>query len=552
MDAKGLHARGRGKAPGSFLWTTSTQPPHRLQRPAFICARRILAAATALLFATSLAGAADSPVADAAEAMDRERVRELVSNAADVNGAQADGMTALHWAALRDDLESATLLIEAGADVSAASRYGVTALTLACTNGNRSLVELLLNAGADPNTALPGGETALMTAARTGRIGPVRALLARGADIHTKVHGMGRQEWAGANAFLARMADPTIFDFETKPSQTALIWAAAEGHAQVVSELIVAGADFQATLDSGFTPLLFAVRNGHIDVVRVLLEAGADLNRRIDPHPDWRHRGYGAKLRPGATALHVAVENGNFELGAYLLDAGADPNSADPIGYTALHAIPSTRRVAPGDANPPPDPTGSMTSLEFVRDLATHGANLDASMTATGAINLGIAVLGPTALLAAVQTADVNLIKTLVDLGANPLLRDNSNRTALMLAGARTGTEAEIVQTMQFLLDSGVDIDAIDNSGETAMHAAAYRDRPAPIKLLASRGASIEVWNRPNVHGSTPLAIAVGHRGPRSFRPQPRAEAAIREVLVAAGVSPPEVIKIATRAPRTY
>ena len=506
----------------------------------------------ALLFATGLAGAGDSELADAAEAMDRERVRELVNDAADVNAAQADGMTALHWAALRDDLETSRLLIEAGADVSTANRYGVTALTLACTNGNGSLVELLLDAGADPNTALPGGETALMTAARTGRLGPVRALLRRGADIHVKVHGMGRQEWAGANAFLARMADPTIFDFETKPSQTPLIWAAAEGHALVVSELIEAGADFHATLDSGFTPLLFAVRNGHTDVVRVLLEAGADLNKRTDPHPDWRHRGYGAKLRPGASALHVAVENGNFELGAYLLDVGADPNAADPIGYTALHAVPSARRVAPGDANPPPDPRGSMTSLEFVRELAGHGANLNASMTATGMINLGIAVLGPTALLAAAQTADVKLIETLVDLGADPLLKDNSNRTALMLAGARTGSEAEIVQTMQFLLDSGVDIDAVDNNGETAMHAAAYRDRPAPIKLLASQGASIEVWNRPNVHGSTPLAIAVGHRGPRSFRPQPRAEAAIREVMIDADVSPPEVIKIAAQTPRTY
>ena len=549
MDAMGL--RGSGEAAGAWYWTTSTRWPGRL-RPAFMRPLGILASATALLFSTGLAFSVHSPLADAAEAMDRERVRELVRSAANVNAAQADGMTALHWAALRDDLESARLLLEAGADVSAASRYGVTALTLACTNGNATLVELLLDAGADPNTALPGGETALMTAARTGRIGPVRALLARGADFHTKVHGMGRQEWAGANAFLARMADPTIFDFETKPSQTALIWAAAEGHAEVVSELIEAGADFEATLDSGFTPLLFAVRNGHIEVVRILLNAGANLNKRIDPHSDWRHRGYGAKLRPGATALHMAVENGNFELGAYLLDVGADPNAADPIGYTALHAVPSARRVAPGDANPPPDPKGSMTSLEFVRDLAAHGANLNASMTATGLINLGIAVLGPTALLAAAQTADVDLIKTLVDLGADPLLRDNSDRTAVMLAGARTGTEAEIVQTLQFLLDSGVDIDAIDKNGETAMHAAAYRDRPAPIKMLASRGASIEVWNRPNVHGSTPLAIAVGHRGPRSFRPQPKAEAAIREVMIAAGESPPAVIKIAAQTPRTY
>ena len=150
----------------------------------------------------------------------------------------------------------------------------------------------------------------------------------------------------------------------------------------------------------------------------------------------------------------------------------------------------------------------------------------------------------PTALLAAVQTADLELVRTLVELGADPLLRDGSGRTALMLAGARMGSETEIRHTMELLLDLGVDIDAVDANEETAMHAAAYRDRPAPIMLLASRGADIDIWNRPNRHGATPLAIAVGHRGPRSFRPQPKAEAAIREVMLAAGVSPPRKVTV--------
>ena len=281
---------------------------------------RLCGFAVALLSTISLAGAADSSLADAAQTMDREGVRALIEKSVDVNATQVDGMTALHWACRHDDLEMAKLLVETGADVNTVNRYGVTPLTLACTNGNGALVELLLDSGADPNTSLPGGETALMTAARTGRVGPVKALLARGADVHGKVHGMGRQEVPGAGAFLIRMGDPTIFDFETKPEQTALIWAAAEGHAEVVAELIKAGADFQATLSSGFTPLLFAVRNGHAEVAKTLVKAGADLNKRLEPDSDWRHRGYGARLRPGATALHVAVENGHFELGA--LSAG--------------------------------------------------------------------------------------------------------------------------------------------------------------------------------------------------------------------------------------
>ena len=504
------------------------------------------------LFGIGLAGAAELSFPDVAQAMDRDRVQVLLARSADVNEAQADGMTALHWASIRDDIAMARMLIEAGADARAANRYGVTALTLACTNGSGEMVELLLDSGADPNTTLPGGETALMTAARTGRIEPVRALLARGADVRGKVHGMGRQEGVGANAFNFRIRDPTNFDFETKPEQTALLWAAAEGHAEVVVELIRAGADHQVLLQSGFTPLLFAARNGHLEVVKALLATGAKINSRIDPHPDWRHRGYGSKLRPGATTLHVAIENGHFGLAAFLLDAGIDPNAADPIGYTALHAIPGARRVALGDADPPPEPTGDLTSLELVSDLAAHGADLDARMTGPGLINLGTAVLGPTAFLAAAQTADVELMKTLIEAGADPLLTDGNNSSALMLAGARTGTEAEVVAAIELLLAAGIDIDAVNNNGETAMHSAAYRDRSAPIKLLAAKGASINVWNRKNKNGTTPLAIAVGHRGPRSFRPQPKAEAAIREVMLAAGVTPPTEFVIEAQAREGY
>ena len=323
-----------------------------------------------------------------------------------------------------------------------------------------------------------------------------------------------------------------------------------------MKELIEFGADFHARLESGFTPLLLAARAGHLDAARVLIAAGADVNQRIAPSPEWRHLGFGAKLRPGATALHVAVENGNYELAAELLAAGADPNAADPGGYTALHAVPGARRVPPGDANPPPDTTGSMTSLEFVREIAARGANLNARMTGPGLINLGVRVLGPTPFLSAAQTADVELMRTLVELGADPLLTDNLKRNALMLAGARAGTGRDVLRAMEMLLDLGIDIDALDDNGETAMHSAAYRDRPEPIKFLASRGASVEVWNRENVHGSTPLALAAGYQGARRVRPHPKAEAAIREAMAVAGIVPPPELAVRSPvpsdAPRTY
>ncbi len=506
----------------------------------------------ACLAAAGAVEGAGAPVADAVQASDRQALHALLVASADVNTAQVDGMTALHWAARHDDQEVAELLLEAGADASAANRYGVTPLTIACINGSGPVVKLLLDAGADPNTTLPGGETALMTASRTGRLAPVKALLVRGADPHATVLGMGRQEGVGANAFLRRMEDPTIFDFKLKSEQTALVWAASEGHAAVVAELIEFGADFRRKLESGFTPLLFAVRAGHLDVVKTLVDAGADVKQPIEPSKDWSHRGYIARLRPNATALHVAIENGHFGLADYLLEAGADPNAADRVGYTPLHAITNARRVALGDANPPPKPTGGMTSLDLVRKLAAHGADLNASLTGPGLLNLGTQVYGPTAFLAAAHTADLEFMRALVELGADPLLTDRNGNNALMLLGARTGSEAEVVEGIDMLLGLGIDIDALSKSGETAMHHAAYRDRSAPIELLAARGADISVWNRDNAFGSTPLALAAGYQGKRTIRPHPVAEAAIREVMVAAGVPVPEIVAVASQAKQAY
>ena len=502
-----------------------------------------LSGAAWLLSAISLVGAADAPLADAAEIKDRESIRALLQRPVDVNASQSDGMTALHWAALHDEVEIAKLLVNAGADVNMPSRYGVMPLTLACTNGNAALVELLLEAGADPNATLPGGETVLMTAARTGRLGPVKALLAVGADLHATVRGKGRREEPG-DIVVQAAADPSIRDYEIKPEQTALMWAVAEGHVDVVEELMQAGADFRATLSSGFTPLLFAIRQGHMEVVRTLVKAGADVNQSVEPEEAWQRRGYHDRLRPGAVPLHLAVENAHFDLAAYLLEAGADPNAAEPTGYTALHAIVGARRMPLGNASPPPQGSGNMTTLEFAEKLVAHGANLNPRQETQGNIDPNRKAFGATPFLMAAQTADVELMKALARLGADPLLGDEHNSSALMLAGRITGTEEEVVEAMRLALDLGVDIHAANDNGETVMHLAASRNQVAAIRFLADQGAGIEVWKKENQHGSTPLAIAAGYLRPGRFRPQPEAEAAIRELMMAAGLTPPTTFDI--------
>ena len=452
---------------------------------------------------------ADAPLADAAESGDRAGVRALVDRRADANQAQADGMTALHWAAYRDDPETAKLLLDAGADPKAENRYGVAPLSLACTNGNGSMVDLLLDAGADPNTTLRGGETALMTAARTGKLAPVNALIARGARV----------------------------DAKERRGQTALMWASAEGHSGVVEALLNAGADFRSPLPSGFTPLAFAVREGRSGVVRLLLEAGADVN---EPMPVNKASGRGPAK--GTTPLVLAVENGHFALAAELLDAGADPND-QRTGFTPLHTLTWVRKPSRGDdesGDPAPIGSGDLTSLQLVEKLVERGADVNARLK-RGASGRGVLRrTGATPFLLASMTADVPYLRTLLKLGADPRLPNADGCTPLMAAAGvgclapeeEAGTEEEAIEAVKLAIELGNDVNAVDDNGETAMHGAAYKSLPKVADLLAARGADPAVWNRKDKYGWTPLAIAEGHR-PGNFKPSPETLTALRCLLPA-------------------
>jgi hypothetical protein len=135
-----------------------------------------------------------------------QRPRASAPTSVDVNAAQVDGTTALHWAAYNDDAETVALLLRAKANVNVVNRYAVPPLALACTNGNAATAKLLLEAGANANATMKGGETVLMLASRSGNAEVVKALLARGAKHDTRErHG-----------------------------QTALMWAASEGNTAVV------------------------------------------------------------------------------------------------------------------------------------------------------------------------------------------------------------------------------------------------------------------------------------------------------------------------------
>ena len=450
-------------------------------------------------------------LADAVENQNFSRVPQLLADKADPNTAQADGMTALHWAVYHDDVETVKLLLAASANANAASRYGVTPLSLACTSGSTVCVELLLAAGADANAALPGDETPLMIASRTGNAGPVQALLAAGAHVNS----------------------------QERKGQTAIMWAAAEGHIEVVDALLKAGADFRTPLASGFTPLFFAVREGRTAVVLRLLEAGVDVNENMRPQ-----RG-GKATSP----LLLAMENGHFELAAALLNAGANPNGR-PAGYAALHAITWVRKPIRGDGDPPPMGSGTLSSLDLVRELVAHQADINLRLEKGEAGRGRFTTTGSTPFLLAARACDVPLMTLLIELGCDTQL-PNADRSSPLLAAAgvgalgdgdeAAGTEQEAVEAVRLLLNQGADINAADDNGETALHGASFQSRWQLVELLAERGADIQVWNVKNKWGWTPLMIAQGHR-PGNFRPAPDTIAAIERVLRAKGITPPKAV----------
>ena len=451
----------------------------------------------------------DRRLADAAQRRDGDAVRALLAEGVDVDAPQADGATALAWAVHRDDAAMTGLLLQAGADPNAANDLDVTPLMLASVNGRAPMVERLLRAGADPNLARPAGGTALMLAARSGSVAVVRRLIAAGADVDAAAGG----------------------------GHTALMWAAAEGHAGVVTVLAEVGAEVGARTavltrpgrtivresrvlsrleavnpaslprdgdrdpprpEGGFTPLLYAILAGDAESVGVLLAAGANVD---DAGPD------------GVTALMLALTKRHAAIALRLLAAGADPHPAEG-GYSALHLAAATGRLAVAEA--------------LLAGGADPNARLERPQRLTNAFEIGVfqspgsgrlTQIGSTPFLVAAKSADAGMMRLLAEAGADPLMTTGDGTTALMLAaglGKRAATdityydwtEEKAVEALAAGLELGSDVDAANEHGETALHAAAYHNANRVIEFLVDRGANIDA---PNAADQTPLRIAEGH-----------------------------------------
>jgi ankyrin repeat protein len=507
------------------------------------------------------------PLVDAIKRADKTAVRALLAQKVDVNLPEADGMTALHWAARLDDVDTADLLIRAGAHVRNATRYGVTPLSLAAANGSAAMLEKLLEAGADANTAQPEGETALMLAAGTGNVGAITMLLGHGADVNAR---------------------------DSSKGQTALMWAAAEGHAAAVRLLIETGADVHARSKGRFTPLLFAVRKGALDVVRTLLAAGADANETVQGAAF--STGVAGPTQDSTSVLGLAIINGQFDVARVLLEAGANPNAPDSRG-SLLHALAWMRRPGSGTGPAPPQPVGD--SLELARALLGRGANPnvriawkeipfdrdDGEAKSPPNISVGrdfLSMVGATPFFLAAKNGDVALMRALAENGADARIPTAQNVKPFMAAaglgywdgetpGPFNGTpESERLEAVKLALDlSGEDVNAVADFGEfpiegdgqkllyaypdnlerlpehaiadvrwtgsTALHGAAVMDQLSIIQFLVDRGARLDVRN---TLGWSPLMVTQGMLIAANGRWKPRAEALIRTLMIERGLDP--------------
>jgi uncharacterized protein len=473
-------------------------------------------------------------ILDAVLVGDRQAVERFIAGGANVNATELDGTSLLMRAIHGRFPEIAKLLINAGASVSAANRYGVSPLYLAARGTDAATIRALLAAGADANTSLPEGETVLMTAAKAGDAEVVRMLLTGSSGIAlgaftepTAAAGTasGYGAAAAATPEPANRADPNAKDGWY--GQTALMWAAAEGHTNVVRLLLAAGASvdersrlvdapessyerlegdfaYPKTPKGGLTALHFAARAGAPDTVRTLIEGGADLDT-VDAE--------------GATAVLLAALDGRFDVTRLLLEAGADPRIADLYGRTVLFAAADahTRDAAPRAASPL---TSQATAVDVVVLALRNGADPNAALVDKPPSDSDereqnpILDRGATPLFRAALSGDLEIMRLLLDAGANPLAPTEGNTTPLMAAAGvgwhesiSRGREADAIEALELLLARGGDVNAENHTGDTALHGATLRGSTAIIQFLVDHGARVDTKNDKD---QTPLDIAMG------------------------------------------
>lgn len=497
----------------------------------------------ALIVATS-GFAGDARLADLMMNGDAHAARELLKQKVDVNAAQGDGMTPLHWAAHHDDVETAKTLLAAGAKVNAETRLGgITPLFIACTNGSAKMIAALLDGGASAKAAKANGTTALMIAAASGSVEAVKALVDAGAELNAveKARGQTALMFAAAlnraevvTFLLDRKADPSIatpvkkmervrFDqdgnvVEDKPAAAKAAAPAADPASDLnvlaksiglnAAEVRYAklrakagdvaaraprkvGADFLG----GMTPLLFAAREGHMATAQALVGGGASVNQVS----------HGDKMTP----LVMAIANGHLDVAKYLLDQGADPNLASSTGLSPLYAVVDVQ-WAPKAWYPQPSVDQQKTRyLDLMEDLLKKGANVNAPLgeklwfrSFTNDYTW-VDPAGATTFWRAAQSGDIYAMRLLVKYKADPKLATKAGDTPLHAAAGigwagnwSTNAPYPGLDAVKYCAELGNDVNAADGRGYTALQGAAYLGNNEMVQYLVDKGADVKAKSR--------------------------------------------------------
>jgi ankyrin repeat protein len=579
------------------------------------------------LITTFTLGAGRSDVADAAMRGDRAAIRTLIQQKADVNAAQIDGATAVHWAVYKDDAEMLETLITAGALTDVKNREGITPLQMASLFGDARVVDRLIKAGADAKQRGPAGETMLMLAARNGNPEVIKVLLAAGVNVNARetIRGTSALMWAveqhhpaAVKALLDGGADPAqksagaglprnymsgkVNTAQVEAAAARQMRASATGHTYEEqlkiegvggrfggqdrsqlqngqqgqgqgfgqglgqgqgfggrgnrgqrggqqqqpaaapataaapanpdnpdddSEVIIAG--LVGTGGGGLTALVLASREGDLDSAKFLVEKGANVNQVTEY---------------GWSPLLVATNNRHYRLGEYLIEHGADVNLANKGSWTPLYLATDNRNIEGGDF---PVPKPDIDHLEYIKFLLEHGANPNArakdnTLTRTIFTMQWFFENGATPFVRAAQSSDLELLKLLVQHGADPMIKTEYADTALTAAAGIGWVEGVTyehspktnVDTVKYLLDLGLDPNGANQDGRTPLMGAALKGRNEVVQLLVDHGAKLDQRDKGSRDTDTTVSVNAGH----TWQPVDYADGLVRVGVQSAIVRP--------------
>src|SRR5437763_125138 len=508
--------------------------------------KRTIFAVVFSLLAAGTAVAADDSLASLIQAGNRDAALERIAAGADVNQAQGDGTTPLHWAVYKIDADLARALLERGAKPDVINNYGSSPLAEAVKVANARLVGMLLDAGRDVEAPNQEGQTALMLAARAGSVDVAELLVRHGANVNA------REKWRG---------------------QTALMWAADAGSVELTRFLIDHNADVNARAlandwpsqmtgeprnqyrpTGGMTPLLYAARSGCTDCVKAPLAAGADPNR---PNPD------------GVTPLMVAIDHFAFDTAKLLFEHGANPHLWDWWGRTALYAAIDMNTYsldAYEERTGPPIVTTKTTALDLARLFLAAGVNPNTQLNMhrpgrggnSGRYADEIITTGATPMLRAAAGQGNGGSRLLLEYGGRIDVPNVMGVTPLMAAAGlgmepspRFDPSAKDVQdrsiaTLEILLGAGADVNARitdvtsktarmgrsstlpEQGGQSALFGAVQWAWPRVVQYLIDHGAEVAIKDD---RRASPLDAATGRAGIKDNRPSPEVAKILQTAL---------------------